>query len=308
MIRVMATPHTVVLEGDCLHRMYALQAYGERFALTFLDPPFNQGKAYAYFDDNLPEEAYWQWMKKVCQAVYALTHEGGAIYFMQREKNTEHVLRTLRETGWTLQNLIIWVKRTSAVPSERRFGKQYQIIAFATKGPKPRVFHRLRIDAPLRPEYRYPRELGMYVTDVWDDIRELTSGYFAGDEALRDAAGARVHKQQSPVALLTRILLSSTTPGDWVLDPFAGTGTTAVVASQLGRNSVSIEIDPEHVARIQWRLAAQREADSITALKHYYRFTPNLEQVWGEASSQVPAHDAANTPLQSRLFGSSQDT
>ncbi|GIV11133.1 MAG: hypothetical protein KatS3mg020_0624 [Fimbriimonadales bacterium] len=278
------TTQTLILQGDCLQRMAELEAQGYSFALTFLDPPFNQGKEYACFDDNLPEEVYWRWMGDVCRAAYNLSVDGAAVYFMQREKNTEAVLRVLRETGWTLQNLIIWTKRTSAVPNGWRFGKQYQIIAFATKGRKPRVFHRLRVDAPLRPEYKYPREDGMFLTDVWDDIRELTSGYFAGEEAIRDKQGERFHKQQSPVALLARILLSSTNPGDWVLDPFAGTGTTAVVAQQLGRHSVSVELDPRNVACIQWRLESRREADSIAPLKHYYRFTPNLEQIWGEGN------------------------
>lgn len=275
-------PRALVLEGDCLRHIADLEAQGYQFALTFLDPPFNQGKEYAYFDDNLPDEQYWGWMAEVCRAVHRITVGGGAIYFMQREKNTEQVLCTLRETGWTLQNLIIWTKRTSAVPNGWRFGKQYQIIAFATKGRKPRVFHRLRIDAPLRPEYKQPREEGMFVTDVWDDIRELTSGYFAGEEAIRDKQGERFHKQQSPIALLTRILLSSTQPNDWVLDPFAGTGTTAVVAQQLHRRSVSIELDPRNAACIRWRLETPREADSVAPLKHYYRFTPNLDAIWGE--------------------------
>jgi hypothetical protein len=75
------------------------------------------------------------------------------------------------------------------VPNTWRYGKAYQITAFATKGRKPRIFHRLGIDAPLRPEYRYEREHGMFVTDVWDDTRELTSGYFAGEEALRHPDG-----------------------------------------------------------------------------------------------------------------------
>ncbi|MCX7839561.1 MAG: site-specific DNA-methyltransferase [Anaerolineae bacterium] len=257
--------------------------------MTFLDPPFNQGKEYDYFDDSLPEHEYWLMMQTVCTRVRELTVEGGAIYFMQREKNTEAVLRCLRETGWTLQNLIIWTKRTSAVPNTIRFGKQYQVIAFATKGKRPRVFNRLRIDLPLRPEYRYGREDGVFVTDVWDDIRELTSGYFAGDEALRDANGERVHKQQSPVALLLRIILSSTMPGDLVLDPFAGTGTTLVVAEQIGRPSVGIEIDPKNVALIQKRLKIRREADSVIPLREYYRFTPGLEQIWqGTVSIPIP--------------------
>jgi DNA modification methylase len=117
-----------------LQELERLQQEGYCFALTFLDPPFNQGKEYAYFHDNLPDEEYWQWMRQVCEQVHTLTADGGSVFFMQREKNAEHVLRVLRESGFQLQNLIIWTKRTSAVPNEWRFGKSYQIIAFATKG------------------------------------------------------------------------------------------------------------------------------------------------------------------------------
>jgi DNA modification methylase len=272
--------------GDCLRELNDLKTQGITFSLAFLDPPFNQGKEYHYFDDNLPTEQYWQWLEKVCFLVHSLTEPGGAIYLMHREKNTEWVLRVLRSSGFVLQNLIIWTKRTSAVPNEWRFGKHYQIIAFATKGQKPRVFNRLRIDAPLRPEYRHHREAGMFVTDVWDDIRELTSGYFAGEEALRRPDGERFHKQQSPVALLLRILLASTVPGDWVLDPFAGTGTTAIVAQQLGRHCVAIEIDPENVEMITQRLKVQREADAIDRFRSYYRYTPNLDAIWQRGSSE----------------------
>jgi DNA modification methylase len=273
--------------GDCVEKLnpdvFRREFGNTEVALTFLDPPFNQGKDYDYFDDTLPEHEYWLMMQTVCSRVRDLTIDGGTIYFMQREKNTEAVLQCLRETGWTLQNLIIWTKRTSAVPSTIRFGKQYQIIAFATKGKRPRVFNRLRIDLPLRPEQKIPREDGLFVTDVWDDIREMTSGYFAGDEALRQNNGERAHKQQSPVALLLRIILSSTMPGDLVLDPFAGTGTTLVVAEQVGRQSVGIEIDPKNVQLIQARLNEPRDADKVLPLREYYRFTPNLDTLWHSA-------------------------
>jgi site-specific DNA-methyltransferase (adenine-specific) len=62
-------------------------------------PPFNQGKDYAFFDDELPPERYWQWLEEICAKVYALTAKGGAIYFMHRDKNGEQVLRLLREAG-----------------------------------------------------------------------------------------------------------------------------------------------------------------------------------------------------------------
>jgi len=266
-----------VLQGDCFK--FLCDGSINNVHLTFVDPPYRQGKDYRFFDDNQPAEKYWSWLREILSKVYDVTADSGAIYFMQREKNAERVLQVLRKTGWKFQNLIIWKKKTSAVPYVC-FSKQYQIIAYATKGNKPRVFNKLRIDLPLLPEYKYGRENGIYITDVWDDIRELTSGYFAGDEAIRDNKGERVHKQQSPVALLLRIILSSTLQGDTVLDPLAGTGTTLVVAKQLGRNSVGIEIDPEYVKIIEKRLKFPRSSDSVSKYYDYYRFTPNLKEIW----------------------------
>jgi len=273
-----------IIHSDCekLLTAKALREAGfsEEIDLTFLDPPFNQDKYYISHDDNMPEKDYWEWMGRVSERICQLTAPGGAIYFMQREKNTEHVLRCLGSSGWAFQNLIIWKKMTSAIPCQTRFGKQYQIIAFATKGKRPKLFNKLRIDPPLPASYKCKRDNGIYVTDVWNDIRELTSGYFAGEEPLRGAEGERFHKQQSPIQLLLRIILSSSNPGDLVLDPFAGTGTTSVVAEQLGRNSISIESSIRNVGAIEDRLSAQREADDISRYYEYYRYTPDLEKLW----------------------------
>ena len=268
-----------IIQGDCLTHL-SREFISEQIDLTFLDPPFNQDKEYASWNDNLPEHEYWLMMEQVCKAVYKITSDGGAIYFMQREKNTEYVLQCLRKTGWVLQNLIIWKKKTSAVPCSNKFGKHYQIIAFATKGKNTRVFNRLRINPPLPSVYKYEREDGMYVTDVWDDIRELTSGYFAGDEALRKENGERFHKQQSPIALLLRIILSSTKIGDTVLDPFAGTGTTLVASEQLGRKSIGIEINSENVKCIKNRLKHISKADSVSRFYKDYIYTENLREIW----------------------------
>lgn len=108
----------------------------------------------------------------------------------------------------------------------------------------------------------------------------MTSGYFAGDEAIRDDKGNRAHVQQSPVALLLRIILSSTMPGDVVLDPLAGTGTTLVVAHQLLRNSMGIEIDPHNAEIIRQRLTSIRPSDDVFRYYDYYRFTPNIGEIW----------------------------
>lgn len=272
-----------IIPENCTH--YLANYTGEPIDLTFLDPPFNQDKDYSLHDDNLPDAEYWAWMRQICQYIYKNTSPGGAIYFMQREKNSESVLSCLRETGWLFQNLIIWKKKSSAVPSNYRYGKQYQIIVYATKG-KPRLFNRLRIDPPLPPNYKYERNNGMYVTDIWDDIRELTSGYFAGDEAIRAEDGTRFHKQQAPLALLLRIILSSSQVGDVVLDPFAGTGTTLAVAHQLARKSIGIEIDPNNIACIQDRLTSLRTPDSLSKYYQDYIHTEDLATIWGKSLAE----------------------
>lgn len=275
----MLLPDYKILHGDCVS-LVTPKHIRKSVDLTFLDPPFNQDKDYASWNDNLPKDEYWKIMQEVCSKLYHLTSKGGALYFMQREKNTEFVLHCLREAGWTFQNLIIWKKKTSAVPCTKKFGKHYQVIAFATKGPVARVFNRLRISPPLPANYKYEREDGMFVTDVWDDIRELTAGYFASDEALRKGNGERFHKQQSPLALLLRIILSSTNPGDTILDPFAGTGTTLTVAAQIGRKSIGIDIDAENIACIKRRVKDISDADTVFRLYKDYVHTKNLANIW----------------------------
>ncbi|MEJ2249224.1 MAG: site-specific DNA-methyltransferase [Candidatus Lokiarchaeota archaeon] len=284
-----------IIQGDCVEELENLKKkdYFKGIDLTFLDPPFNQDKEYNHHDDNMPEEDYWAWMKVVSQKIFNLTSEGGAIYFMQREKNTEFVLKTLRETGWKFQNLIAWNKLTSAIPSKYRFSKKYQIIAYFTKGKRPKTFNRLRYEPPLLAMHTYERKTGIYVTDIWDNVRELTSGYFAGDEAIRikdgkvfSEEGERFHKQQSPIELLTRIILSSSQVGDFVLDPFAGSGVTAIVSKQLNRNSISIELDPQNVEVIRKRLELMRDSDKIEKFYSDYIYTENLDKIWyGKDSS-----------------------
>ena len=225
-------------------------------------------------------------MYDICKLAYEQSREGASIYFMQREKNACETIQTLTQSGWFFQNLIVWKKKTSAIPGAYRYGKSYQIVVFASKGRTPRVFNPLRIDPPVPEGYKL-RPRGIKLTDVWDDIRELTSGYFAGKEVLRDNQGERIHKQQSPIALLLRIILASTVPGDLVLDPFAGTGTTLVVARQLQRESVGIDLDPINVNHIVERLGEYRSVDSIEKYKILYRHSEDLNQIWSNDTRPI---------------------
>ncbi len=269
-----------IYNNDCIDFLNSTEY---KFDLTFLDPPFNQNKNYNSHNDKMDPVEYWNWMQEVCNKIFDKTSSGGAIYFMQREKNVKDVITVLEKTNWTFQNLIIWKKKSSAVPVKNKYGKHYQIIVFATKGNKPRLFNKLRIDPPLLVTEKYKRPNGMYVTDVWDDIRELTSGYFAGEEPLRLPNGKRLHNQQAPIKLLLRIILSSSKPGDFIFDPFCGTATTNIVSRQLSRNSIGVEKDKFYFQYCLKRLKAFRDVDKIDRFKDDYKYTENLEEIWGSS-------------------------
>ena len=124
-----------IYEGDCEGLLKNIPI--NSIHVTFLDPPFNQGKEYENHDDKSSVVMYWAWMKNICTLLSDVTVDGGALYFMQREKNIKKILETVSESGWIAQNIIVWKKKTSAVPQANRFSKQYQIIVFATKGENP---------------------------------------------------------------------------------------------------------------------------------------------------------------------------
>lgn len=292
-----------IISGDCLGFLRSTRERNFKIDLSFLDPPFNQGKDYRLNEDSIPDKEYWNFMQKVSRLIYNRTEEGGAIYFMQREKNSQEVLGILEKSGWKYQNLIIWKKKTSAVPQNGKYGLAYQIIAFATKGDRPRVFNKLRVNPPRLITEKYDRPSGMYVTDVWDDIRELTSGYFAGDEAIRVDNGERFHKQQSPIALLLRMILSSTKINDLVFDPFAGTGTALVVAKQLNRRFIGVELDPINVETINQRLSSLRKADNVERYFEDYIYTENLNEIWGGTYKR-----STNLEILSNLYAENLDT
>jgi DNA modification methylase len=309
--------HTAIFKGSTEYVIDGLDIQAHTY---YLDPPFNQDKFYRLHSDKIPASLYWRWMTDICKSAYDRTVEGGAMFFMHREKNIAHVMAALTKAGWTVKNIIIWKKMSSPPPSKTNFKLAYQIIAYAVKGKKANTFNLLRIDEIAPANYKVARPKGVELTNVWTDIRELTSGYLAYPESIminsknefvwnyskNEVKGklTRFHKQQSPIALLARIILASTKPNDLFVDLFAGTGTGAIVANQLGRRSISIEIDPLNIQCIEQRVKIMRKPDLVKALRQYYRYTKNIETIWTGTMDKliVPVTPEKNSKITAGLY------
>ena len=151
----------------------------------------------------------------------------------------------LQDLGFWIQNDIVW-RKTNPMPNFRgkRFTNAHETLIWAGREQKSRVTF----------NYEAMKALN-------DDLQMRSDWLFpicSGPERLKDGDGRKAHPTQKPEALLHRVLLASTNPGDVVLDPFFGTGTTGAVAKRLGRRWLGIERDPDYAAAARERIAKVR--------------------------------------------------
>lgn len=224
----------------------------ESVDLIFADPPYGvsdggvtvQSGKLAPVDkgewdkpENVPDPE--SWLKECCRVL----KPGGSIYISGTLHNIIDIAVALRKTGFTIQNDIIWYKENAAPMMARQdmYAPCHENILFATKGDRPACFN-----------YEGLKEAndGKQMTDVWKIPAR------SGKETIRRPDGAPVNPAQKPEVLLERIISASSKPGDKVLDPFAGTGTTLAVAKRLGRPSIGYEIDEGMQPVIEARLDA----------------------------------------------------
>jgi len=224
----------------------------ESVDLIFADPPYGlsdggvtvQSGKLAPVDkgewdrpENVPDPESWL---KECHRVLK---PGGSIYISGTLHNIHDIAVTLRKTGFTHQNDIIWHKENAAPMMARQnmYAPCHETILFATKGNRPAFF-----------DYEGLKEAndGKQMADVWKIPAR------SGKETIRRPDKTPINPAQKPEALLERIIFASSKPGDKILDPFAGTGTTLAVAKRLGRSSIGYEIDEGMKQVIETRLDA----------------------------------------------------
>ncbi len=216
--------------------------------LIFTDPPYNIGYVYDKYHDDLPDDQYVAWCRDWMAECQRVLTDTGSFYIAIGDDFAAQLRMLGKQLGLHLRNWIIWYY-TFGQNMKNKFCRSHTHILYFTKHPKECTFndHLLRFPSARHTEYQDLRANphGRLPNDVWDEFPRV-----CGTFKERDG----FHGCQLPEAMLTRVIMASSNPGDVVLDPLLGTGTTAVVAKRLGRRYVGIDISPEYVSRARERL------------------------------------------------------
>ena len=230
---------------------------GNSFDMSFADPPFNIGKKYGQYDDTAKsKEEYLDWCFAWLREIVRITKPTGSIFIHNLPRWLTCYANYLDELAH-FKNWIVWDEQTGAKKKNALIPSHYGILYYV-KSPrykynKIRTPHQLcRSCQKLLKDYggkmKYAHSFGPTVSDVWGDIKRIRH------KSKRDS-----HPCQLPPALLERLILMSTDPGDLIFDPFMGTGTTAIAAKKLGRSYTGIELDPDYIKIAQSHLAQAEE-------------------------------------------------
>lgn len=245
-------PLNQIIHGDCIEVMNSLPE--QSVDLIFADPPYNLQLRQELYRPNLTRvdavndewdrfvsmEAYDQFTEAWLRACRRVLKETGTIWVIGSYHNIYRVGKILMDLGYWILNDVVWVK-TNPMPNFRgvRFTNAHEILIWAQKcqGGKY-TFHyydmkALNDDLQMRSDWHLP--------------------LCTGSERVK-VNGEKAHSTQKPEALLYRVILSSSNPGDIILDPFFGTGTTGAVAKKLHRHWIGIERNGQYVELARHRI------------------------------------------------------
>jgi modification methylase len=248
-----------VLIGDCAAEMNRLPA--ESVDMVFADPPYNLqlkggllrpnqtevdgvDEAWDKFDDFA---AYDLFTEEWLSAARRLLKSDGTLWVIGSYHNIFRIGALLQDLGFWILNDIVW-RKTNPMPNfrGRRFANAHETLIWCARDKSSR--HTFNHDA---------------MKALNDDLQMRSDWLLpicGGPERLRDMNGRKSHPTQKPEALLHRVIMAATRPGEIVLDPFFGTGTTGAVAKRLGRRWIGIERDAGYA-----RIAAERIDKVIVA-------------------------------------------
>lgn len=223
--------------------------------MIFADPPFNIGYKYDKYNDKVKGKNYIAWTGDWMAACKKVLKPNGSFYIAIGDEYAANVKIIADELGLHLRNWIIW-HYTFGQQTKNKFARAHTHIFYFVNDKKNFTFndYSVRVPSERRLVYNDRRAdpKGKMPNDVWDEFPRVCGTF-------KERQGW--HPCQMPEALLARIIVSSSNPGDTVLDPFSGSGTTAAVACRLGRNYVAIDISERYVNSAQKRLAEITKLD-----------------------------------------------
>ncbi|MFO0891372.1 MAG: site-specific DNA-methyltransferase [Isosphaeraceae bacterium] len=259
--------------GDCLE-LFPRVPDGS-IDLVFADPPFNIGYDYDIYDDRREAEAYLDWTRSWGrEVVRALKPDGTFWLAIGDEFAAELKILFHRELGLSLRSWVIWYY-TFGVHCTRKFSRSHAHLFHFVKDPKRFTFNDQSIRVPSARQLVYldtrANPAGRLPDDTWILRPQDVPDGFApeGDTwyvprvcgTFKERAGW--HGCQMPEQLLGRIVRACSNPGEAVLDPFGGSGTTLTVAKKLSRRFLGFELSPDYAAAIQARLDAARAGQPL---------------------------------------------
>jgi len=250
-----------IIEDDCVAGMRSLPV--SSVDLIFADPPYNlqlEGElrrpnnskvdavddAWDQFASNADYDLFTRaWLTEARRVL----KDTGTIWVIGSYHNIFRVGTIMQDLGFWLLNDVIW-RKTNPMPNfrGRRFTNAHETLIWATKSRDQK-------------SYTFNYEAMKQLNEELQMRSDWNLPICAGGERLKDETGSKAHSTQKPEALLHRVLLSSSNPGDVVLDPFFGSGTTGAVAKRLDRRYIGIERDAGYVRIAQRRIEAVEQID-----------------------------------------------
>lgn len=238
-----------ILNGDCLKLFEKIP--DSSIDVTFADPPFNLRKNYTSYKDSLEFQVYLDWCERWISEMVRVTKPTGSIFLHNIPKWLTYYASYLNKLA-NFKHWISWDAPTA--PMGKSLQPSHYGILFFTKEARGAKIYELRYphkrdrkqgflwkDYGGKKDQLHP--FGPLISDVWTDIHRIKHN------TKRDP-----HPCQLPIHLLDRIILMTTDENDIVLDPFSGTGTTAISAKRLGRRFIGFELDAKYVEISQQKL------------------------------------------------------
>jgi len=214
--------------------------------LVFADPPFNIRYQYDKYRDDLAPHEYLEWTEKWLDQCLRVLKPTGTFWIAIGDEYAAEIRVMMRRRA-TLRNWVVW-RYTFGQCCKGKFNRGHAHLLYFVKDPKNFTFNADAIRVPSDRQLKYDdlraNPKGKLPDDVWTFSR--VCGTF------RERVGW--HPCQMPVTLLARIIMACSNPGDVVLDPFAGSGTTLVAAARLGRRWAGVELSEQYTTNALARI------------------------------------------------------